>query len=91
MAVINNQNNEEKFLNQMHKNANLIKKYKEKNVIVKDEVQENWTKFESRIKMNGAIKEMNKDLVLKDIVEQKNINIMKPRNVHDINKVLQNK
>lgn len=41
--------------------------------------------------MNPATKEMNKDLILKDIIEQKNINIMKPRNVHDINKIMQNK
>jgi len=41
--------------------------------------------------MNPSTKEMNKDLILKDIIEQKNINIMKPRNVHDINKIMQNK
>jgi len=34
---IDNQKNEERFLNTMQKNANLIKKYKEKSLVSKDE------------------------------------------------------
>jgi len=76
----------------MHKNAKLIKKYKETSIKVSDEnLDDNWDKFEERIKLNPSNKEMNKDIILKELIEQKNINIMKPRNIHDINKLMQNK